>query len=123
MGKRTRAEDAVRGPVQGRAHARCLADRLHSAREVVGDSRDAPPQEQRVTVAVHGYLVARGHDLARERGPPHDLLADEEERGGRPPARELLENRGRSRRVRAVVEGDRNGLAIDPAVETQPIGN
>ena len=49
-------------------------------------------------VAVHRDLVAGGDDLARERRPLHDLLTDEEERGGRSAPRELLEHRGRSLR-------------------------
>ena len=61
-----------------------------------------------MAVAVQADPVARGDDLAGERGVAPHLLADEEEgRAARRCARQDLEHRGRALRVRAVVEGER----------------
>ena len=60
-------------------------------------------------VAVQGDRVARGGDLGRECWPALDLLADQEERRPRASAREELEDGRGALRMRAVVEGQRDG--------------
>ena len=74
-----------------------------------------------MAVAVHCDLVSRCDDLARERRALHDLLADQEERGVRTVAGELLQHRGRSLCVRPVVEGDGNDRTVDAAIELQVV--
>ena len=59
-------------------------------------------------VAVQGDHVALAGDLGRERRPPLDLLADEEERGLDARRRQHLEHRRRALGVGTVVERDRH---------------
>jgi hypothetical protein len=110
-----RAEHAVRRPVERRNDARRLGDRGRSTVEVVSELAHAAAQQQGVPVAVHGDLVPGGHDLARERGAPSHLLADEKERRGRSPFAQDLEDRGRPFPMRPVVERQGDPVRVGEA--------
>ena len=72
-----------------------------------------------MTVAVDADRVARGRDLGGERRVAPDLLADEEERRAHAGPLQHGERGGRSLRVRAVVEGQRDGAVVgDPVAHT-----
>ena len=67
-------------------------------------------------VAVQGDHVALAGDLGRERRPPLDLLADEEERGLDVRRRQHLQHRRSPLGVGTVVERDRHPVGIgEPA--------
>jgi hypothetical protein len=60
-------------------------------------------------------VVAGGNNLGRQRGPRLHLLAGQEERGLCLPIPQQLEDRWRSLRVRAIVEGQGDrALIVDP---------
>ena len=56
--------------------------------------------------------MPRGDDLGRQRRPLYDLLAREEERGGRAPRGERVEHGRRAFGMRAVVEGQPDRAAV-----------
>ena len=108
------AEDPVGRPVVGDRLAGRLLDRRPAALGVVEQLPRRKPQLVAVAVAVQLDPVAGGDDLRRQRRPPHDLLAGEEEgRRGAGLAQSLEHARG-ALRVRAVVEGDRDARRLRP---------
>jgi hypothetical protein len=106
--ERGRAEHAVRRPVDGRRRVRCVGDHVGGTLEVGPKRTWRAAEQQHVPVAVDRDLVTGSRDLSGERRQTLDLLADKEERRARAATLELLENGGRSLRVRTVVEGDRD---------------
>ena len=69
-----------------------------------------------MTVAVDPHLVARGHDLGRERRVALHLLADKEERRAHAGPLQGGEHGRRSPRMRTVVEGQRHDTGVAGAV-------
>jgi hypothetical protein len=61
-----------------------------------------------MSMAVELDMVARRHDLGRQRGTARDLLSHQEEGRGRPGIPEYLQDKGRALRMRAVIEGQRH---------------
>jgi drug/metabolite transporter (DMT)-like permease len=96
--------------VETRRLCRHVLDHGDRAREIAGDRRGAAPQQQHVAISVQRDLVPGGRDRRRCRGEALDLLSHEEERGGRVRVRERFEDRRCPFRMRAVVEGQRDGV-------------
>ena len=74
-------------------------------------------------MAVQRDFVPAANDLGGDAGESLDLLADEEEGRPRLVAVEELQRGGRSLRVRAVVEGECDGVRpLDPAGNAEGTG-
>jgi hypothetical protein len=117
-----RAVDAIGRAVKGRSGSRGLLDGIDPAGVVLGEVARAPAELKCVVVSVEGNDVTLGLDAPEELGSLRDLLTDYEERGPGPVGSEEGEDLGSALGMGAVVEGEHDSGAVDPARELQGSG-